>query len=409
MKELKILFIKLKMPCFIFFFIIILFFNGWPASTSPQLTQTGSSKDLEKAEKEFLNMINREREKRGLPPLYDNNRLGRVSIHHSQKMAAEEQLSHTFPAYMRLSERLEEAGLPFIKAGENVAYSKGYVVEDVHEGFMLSPGHRQNILDPDYTHCSIRIVQKNRDLYITQEFAKLYSLLRKEKILPVLKEEMVYWFQKKHKFPLTLFPGEVGDFAEFCAEENLRGRKVKSANEKWGSFYIVNLISPELEDLKKELRKKIGPIKFQGAALGAAVGIHPDHPGGVYSLTALLFPGHKHRDTSKKKLTKYVLKEVNRIRYYKGCRKLKYSKTLSRKAVEAAKLFYNHQESSFSNTEARQILVYQTYNLRSIPNKFEDFLTKQEGSGRVGIGVFDPLRNGFPGNFFIVALIFDDL
>lgn len=394
----------------VFFFVIILSFNNWAGSTSsPQFLPAYSPLDLKEAEKELLGMINLEREKRGLYPLYDNNKLGRVSLLHSQKMAEESQLSHTFPGYKRLSERMKEAGLPFIKAGENVAYSLGHVVKDVHEGFMLSPGHRQNILDPDFTHCGVRIVQKNRALYITEEFARLYSLLRKDEILPVLQKELVYWFQKKHKCPLILFPGEVGAFAEFCAEENLRGRKVQGANDSWGSFYIVNVISPELDDLKKELRKKINYVKFQGAAVGAAVGIHPDYPGGVYSLTALLFPGHKHRDTPGKKLTKYVLDEVNRVRYYKGRRKLKYSKTLSQKALEAAELYYNYQESAFSYADARQILVYQTYDLRSIPKKIEELLAKQEGGGRVGIGIFDPLRNGFPGNFFMVALIIDDL
>ena len=45
---------------------------------------------------------------------------------------------------------------PELWGGENIGWNNGYSDADspikIHEGFMASPGHRANILDPSFTH-----------------------------------------------------------------------------------------------------------------------------------------------------------------------------------------------------------------------------------------------------------------
>lgn len=386
---------------FIFFSAVIIFLNGFPSFAARQ--EQHSYIDTGKIEKGFLELINKERKKRGLQVLLDHPVLSRVSLKHSLKMAQEEELNHEFPYYKSLGGRLKEAGLLFRKAGENIAYCKPYLLDIVHDGFMESPSHRENILDPDFTHCSIKIAKKNRDLYITQEFIQLSINLEKNTVIAALQEELASRFKKKFKFPLTFLP-VANEFAELCAKENLMGRKVNSFRKEWGNFYVVNLISPRINELKKELRKKTGTLKYEGAAIGAAVGINPDYPGGTYAITAFLFPGNKYRKKSEEQLRKYVLEEVNKMRVYRRCQVLKYSKALSQVALETAQRYYNHRQE-FNYPGARHVLVFQTDDPRRIPAKIKPVLTTHEHGGKTGVAVFSPIRYGLPGNFFIVAII----
>jgi uncharacterized protein YkwD len=52
--------------------------------------------------------------------------------------------SHTSPSTGTLVDRLRAAGLTYRVAGENLALAA--TPEEVHDGFMNSPGHRANIL-----------------------------------------------------------------------------------------------------------------------------------------------------------------------------------------------------------------------------------------------------------------------
>lgn len=153
--------------------VFFLFLDRFPGLVFGQQIKTYDGINIAEIEKDFLYLINYDRRKNGLPPLLNHWILSRVSLEHSLKMAEEEILDHDFPAYKSLGERLMDAGLSYKKAGENIAFSPICAIGEVHQGFMESPAHRENILEPDFTHCSVRIVEKDQYLYITQEFVQL--------------------------------------------------------------------------------------------------------------------------------------------------------------------------------------------------------------------------------------------
>jgi hypothetical protein len=59
--------------------------------------------------------------------------------------------------------------LRFNSVAENVAAAPD--VETAHTGLMHSPGHRANILHQDYNAIGISIVERDHELFITQDFA----------------------------------------------------------------------------------------------------------------------------------------------------------------------------------------------------------------------------------------------
>lgn len=129
----------------------------------------------DRLERIFIYLLNKERTQHGLLPLAPNGSLLLVARHHSQKMMEENKLSHEFPNYMALDERITSAGLSFKNCAENVAQGQDCTMKIIHDSLMNSPNHRSNILSTDYKQIGIGIVKKEECIYVTQVFASLYT------------------------------------------------------------------------------------------------------------------------------------------------------------------------------------------------------------------------------------------
>jgi uncharacterized protein YkwD len=89
--------------------------------------------------------------------------------------------SHVTPEGWSLAHRLPPALSPQISAsGENIWLGSGHNPGDpqglarmIVAGWMSSPGHRQNILDPAYTHLGVGITVIGREIRATQMFAQI--------------------------------------------------------------------------------------------------------------------------------------------------------------------------------------------------------------------------------------------
>ena len=129
---------------------------------------------LTREEKAILELCNRERAKKKLPPLEPNAELTEAARKHSTKMARRNKLSHKLDG-KTVAERVRDAGGRQVWLGENIAVgarSPGEVVTV----WMKSRGHRENILDKHYTEIGIgiHIGQRGRKFY-TQVFAAPYQ------------------------------------------------------------------------------------------------------------------------------------------------------------------------------------------------------------------------------------------
>ncbi|MFJ4201378.1 CAP domain-containing protein [Streptomyces sviceus] len=99
-------------------------------------------------------LTNRERARAGLPPLAVDPLLARAAQAYSTDMAVRAFYSHTSPEGTQPWDRAAAAGSARRSIGENIACGQRSAAEVV-EGWMNSPGHRANILKPDFTHIGI--------------------------------------------------------------------------------------------------------------------------------------------------------------------------------------------------------------------------------------------------------------
>ncbi|WP_254441733.1 CAP domain-containing protein [Ruegeria sp. HKCCA0370] len=136
-------------------------------------------------EREMLELINQERTSRGLNPLQLETKLNDSSEDHSTWMLDTDTFSHTGSGGSSATQRMQNAGFDLEgnwRTGENIAWQseRGQpgISDDVaqlHQNLMNSPGHRANILNPDFKYIGIGIetgdMQGFDAVMVTQNFA----------------------------------------------------------------------------------------------------------------------------------------------------------------------------------------------------------------------------------------------
>ncbi len=120
-------------------------------------------------EAEMLRLVNKERIAAGLRALAPAPELTEVARKHSADMFARGYFAHNTPEGLDPFDRMRAAEVRFVTAGENLALARS--VQIAHTGLMNSPGHRANILRPEFGRVGIGIMDGGgRGLMVTQNF-----------------------------------------------------------------------------------------------------------------------------------------------------------------------------------------------------------------------------------------------
>jgi uncharacterized protein YkwD len=144
-------------------------------------------KHLPKVEDLVFEMTNQARRARGLPPFIQDAELTQVARAFSDDMLVRRFFDHTTPDGVSFDARLADRYHHRVRLmGENIWYASGYnigkiqqVAKEIVDDWMSSPGHRENILDPRFTHLGVGISVRNHTIRATQEFvgrSKFFSL-----------------------------------------------------------------------------------------------------------------------------------------------------------------------------------------------------------------------------------------
>jgi len=113
------------------------------------------------AQNKMLVMVNQERQKAGLPPLTIDYKLQNIAIVHAQDMLFRGYFSHNTPEGKTPFDRMNDAGIAYQYAGENLALSAN--VDTSMAGLMHSPGHKANILSPNFQKIGIGVLNAGVD------------------------------------------------------------------------------------------------------------------------------------------------------------------------------------------------------------------------------------------------------
>lgn len=142
----------------------------------------GFARQLSATEQLVADLVNQERLSQGLAPLVVNSTLNYAAWLHSNQMAVRSRAFSNNPAQAMqhtllgvnaptVGSRLDFAGYDNWQSfGENIAFGYPTAIE-VMQGWMNSPGHRANILNPNVAEIGIGVVTNAQGyLFWTQEF-----------------------------------------------------------------------------------------------------------------------------------------------------------------------------------------------------------------------------------------------
>jgi len=107
---------------------------------------------------EMVDLINAERSANSLPALTHNLDLSHVAQLHADDMVARNFLGHVNPDGHDYFWRVTDAGIAYAGLGENVSAGH-FNMKAAHDAFMLSPAHRDNILQVAAQDIGVGIAQ----------------------------------------------------------------------------------------------------------------------------------------------------------------------------------------------------------------------------------------------------------
>lgn len=141
------------------------------SSSSP--TESSGPVSADQVEASSAALINGERGEAGLGQLWFDPVLSEVARQYSREMRDQGFVSHYDEHGVAVDGRLRNAGVRFVKAGENIAaVETADPAGDAHRGFMASAPHRANILAGDYTSVGVGVASVGDKFWITEIFIR---------------------------------------------------------------------------------------------------------------------------------------------------------------------------------------------------------------------------------------------
>ena len=242
---------------------LLLSFVSFPASAGAD--------DPSPVERELLDSTNRERALNHLAPLKWDAALASAARTHCNRMAQEGRISHELPGEPELSARAIQSGVRFSKVGENVG--DGPSLLEIHVGWMNSPGHRGNILDPVFNSIGIGVSERNGQFFATQDFSRSIQSLSFEE-----QEKLFSALLQAEGLTVERDPAKARKACESGYADIDNGKL---------SIYEFHYVTSDLTSLPKRIKQTIHRGQYHVAAVGACDG--EQTRSGMYRLSVLLY------------------------------------------------------------------------------------------------------------------------
>jgi uncharacterized protein YkwD len=224
---------------------IFLFFFSPRANAQSQILQRNDT------ERELFDLLNHERAAQNLSALKWDDALFKAARQHALLMLNLNSLEHHLPGEPALDERLAAAGSRFSFVAENIAIGKDS--NTIHNGWMNSPGHRKNILNPRITAVGIAAVRGTGGIFAVQDFSQAFANLTAEQ-------------QEKQVTALLTAKGWRVSGAVEEARKSCDSNAGMPGVHGWS---IVRFGTADLSAFSAEIEKKIRSEQFRNVAVGA--------------------------------------------------------------------------------------------------------------------------------------------
>jgi hypothetical protein len=236
--------------------------------------QNANNPALSNAAAQLFAYGNQARTAQGLRPLEWDPALAAAALNHCVLMVADGELSHQYIGELDLSERAGHAGAHFSLVEENIA--EGYAPASIHQAWMNSPLHRENLLNPEVDRVGFAVVARGNTLYAVADFAHEVRLLSPEQVEATVATLVQATGVAAH--------GDSAGARLACAQDH--GLPVSLDNRR--PEFIMRWQDAELSHLPEALLDRISTGKYREAAVGSCPSQSADGTFTVYRVAVLL-------------------------------------------------------------------------------------------------------------------------
>jgi uncharacterized protein YkwD len=225
------------------------------AQAPPRSSRFQSSQSIQAEAWRIVQLANQARAAAGTGPLKWDAALAAAARQHCMRMAAEGPLSHRYRGEPDTAERAARADAHFSLIEENVAL--GPDPATIHQQWMHSSGHRDNLLNPEVDRVGVAVVAGRRGLYAVADYARNVPLLTQMQV----EAKVAGMVQEKGL--------AVQRSSNAAREACVADRGVPEAEFGARLRFIMRWQDADLSRLPRELTGKLASGQFRHAEVGS--------------------------------------------------------------------------------------------------------------------------------------------
>ena len=238
------------------------------------------------SEQQLLRLVNQDRAEKGVATLHFDAKFQQAARAHAQLMVGHRQLSHDFPGEPELRLRLAAAGVHSNSDAENVGFDQS--AAGANDGFMHSPPHRANILNPDYNAVGVGAIARDGNVWVVEDFAHVtedYSATQAEEIIA----EAVAQLRSEARLP-ALERRKVrelqNDSCSMARKDKLQPKELFEVPEV---RHVFAYTATDPKDLPGVAEQSIKSPEAKGYAVGTCFAASQTYPGGTYWVALVVY------------------------------------------------------------------------------------------------------------------------
>jgi hypothetical protein len=224
----------------------------WMAGTLCAAAQAGPRPA---ATEELFALANQSRAQAGAAPLRWDRALAEAAMRHCERMVQEGPIAHRYGGEPDLTQRAAATGSHFSLIEENIAM--GSYAAQIHEGWLNSPGHRRNLLNPDVDRVGIAVIESRGEMYAVADYARGVQVMSAEQV-----EAQVARLLRTSGVQVR---GDANDARAACVLETGFPRATGSAPAQ----YVMRWQGADLDHLPAPLLQQMVTGRYRGAAVGS--------------------------------------------------------------------------------------------------------------------------------------------
>ncbi len=237
-------------------------------------------------EKQLVELINQERAAEGLSPLAVDERLTRAARRHTELMVKHGGLSHQFDGEPSLQTRAADENLRSDRLAENVGLEMD--APGIHAGFMNSPPHRANILNPNYNAIGVGVMRNGDRLYATEDFAHRLPDYSEPEADAVL-QKAITSYAKSLGIPAPARKPQSAIHQMACDMALIDALDTGTPRSIAGVHRVLAWTATELEQLPDGVKTLVSQPLSGGYSLGVCFAPSVSHPGGAYWIVMVTY------------------------------------------------------------------------------------------------------------------------